>query len=162
MKNILLILFIAPLYLFSQTSDNWDDFFQINNEQEFFRVFLKNDYEYMSEESDSIQRIMAYNYDYAKDNVPPKTAIFFNDLKDIPGMEGKKGLLIGYNLMDDEANFDYQNLKSLIEEKYKYDSNFVRNKGLITRFKTDENKLIEFSTKSNKDSKVGAILIIIE
>ena len=76
MKNILLLLFITPLYLFSQTSDNWDDFFQINNEQEFFRVFLKNDYEYMSEESDSIERKMAYNYDYAKDNAPRKLLFF--------------------------------------------------------------------------------------
>ena len=83
-------------------------------------------------------------------------------MKGFYGIDEKKGLLIGYDLMDDEANLDFQNLKSLIEEKYKYDSNFVRNKSLITRFKTDENKLIEFSTKSDKDSKVGAILIIIE
>ena len=161
MKNILLLLFITPLYLFSQTSENWNDFFQINNEQEFFKTFLKYDYEYISEESDSITRAMAYNYDYEKDDAK-KAAVFFNDLKDFSGMDGKKGLAILYNLIDNEANFDYQNLKSLIENKYKYDSNFVRNKRLITRFKTDENKLIELTTMSDKNSKKGYVFIIIE
>ena len=117
MKNILLILFIALCICSRKQVIIGMIFFKSTMNKNSSGV--KNDYEYMSEESDSIQRIMAYNYDYAKDN---GTAIFFNDLKDIPRMEGKKGLLIGYNLMDDEAN-NYQNLKNPIEEKYKYDSN---------------------------------------